>query len=150
MSVQSTERIAHEPASASADGSRSHQRWKISRSAHERILVTATQLVIVAVVLACWEYLPKIGPVRNLGHVFDPVFISSPSAVAQRLYDVLFGGASLHGFMWRYIGHTVGAAVVGLLLGLVLGGALGLVVGNWRFLGLVFRPFAVALNVIPR
>jgi NitT/TauT family transport system permease protein len=113
-------------------------------------VVTITQLLIVALVLVLWEYLPTIPALRNSGHVFNPVFVSSPSAVVRRLYEILIGQPSTRAYMWQYIWHTVGAATVGLIIGLFLGGAAGLVIGNWHFLGQVFRPLAVVVNAVPR
>ncbi len=101
----------------------------------ERASVTGTQLAILILALLAWEFLPRNEHIRQLGHVFDPVFISSPSSIADRLYNVLVGDAAARSYTWEYIGH---------------GGAAGLVVGNWRFLGLVLRPLAVVVNTIPR
>ncbi len=116
----------------------------------ERASVTVTQLAILILALLAWEFLPRNEYLRQLGHVFDPLFISSPSSIADRLYNVLVSDAAARSYTWEYIGHTVAAAVVGLVIGLVAGGAGGLVVGNWRFLGLVLRPLAVVVNTIPR
>lgn len=124
-------------------------RRRATRNRRERAIVLATQAAIVFSALAAWEWLPKIERVRNLGHAFDPFFISSPSLVASRLYDLLFSERT-RGFVWEYIQNTLGAAILGLLIGLVAGGAAGLVVGNSPFLGKVVRPFVIAFNAIPR
>src|SRR5258708_14273632 len=115
----------------------------------ERASVTGSELAILILGLLAWEFLPRNEHIRQLGHVFDPVFISSPSSIADRLYNVLVGDAAARSYTWEYIGHTVAAAVVGLVIGLVGGGAGGLVVRNLRFLGLLLRPLPVPVNTVP-
>ena len=96
-----------------------------------------------------WQYLPYIKPLANFSHVFDSFFISSPSRVAIRLYD-LFTGANGTTEVWSYLFPTVEASLLGLLFGLLVGGFVGLVFSNFDFLARVFQPFIVVLNAIPR
>lgn len=114
-----------------------------------RSAILLIQLVLVAAVLAAWQYLPKIGAVQRSSHFFDPYFISSPSRIGQKLYDLITGhnGGPL---IWHYIWPTFGAAVLGTVIGLAVGGAIGLALGSSRTIGRIFRPFVVALNAVPR
>jgi NitT/TauT family transport system permease protein len=120
------------------------------RSHSLSVNVLATQLAIVAVFLLLWQFLPQISAVRHSGHIFNPLFISSPSSIARLLYELLIGSETSRGYVWEYIGHTLAASAIGLAIGLVVGGLAGLVIGSNRLLGRVFRPFAVVMNAVPR
>lgn len=125
-------------------------RWEaeldLKNSKHQ---VRAAQIGILVTALVAWQYLPYIKPLANFSHVFDSFFISSPSRVAIRLYD-LFTGANGTTEVWSYLFPTVEASLLGLLFGLLVGGFVGLVFSNFDFLARVFQPFIVVLNAIPR
>jgi NitT/TauT family transport system permease protein len=136
------EELGEEPQAAEAEVTQP-RRWGSSA------LVLALQLAIVAALLAAWQWLPQVDAFRERSHIFDPFFISSPSAVAERLYALSFGDQSATP-LWSYTWNTLSAALAGLAIGMVGGGALGLLLGSVRSLARVFRPFVVAANATPR
>lgn len=106
------------------------------------------QLAIVVVFLAAWQYLPQIGTFRNMGHVFDPYFVSSPSQVLAQLRDLALGHGGVN--LWSHLWPTIFASVAGTAIGMAAGAAVGLVLSNWQLTSEVFRPFIVAANATPR
>lgn len=114
-----------------------------------RWVITCVQAAFVGLFLLAWEYLPQIPGVSASSHFLDPFFISSPSKVYEQLVRMVTGrdGGPL---VWPLLWPTFGASILGTVLGLVLGGVVGLLLGSFRFLGRVFRPFVVTFNAIPR
>ncbi|QSE90651.1 ABC transporter permease subunit [Rhodococcus pseudokoreensis] len=99
--------------------------------------------------LLAWEFIPQIDGISGTAKWLDPFFISSPTAVAQTVWDLGAGnipGASL----WSYLYSTLFSTVVGATIGLVLGAAAGLVLSNSPKVNDVLQPFIVLLNSVPR
>lgn len=120
-----------------------------SLARRRRLVLVVLQTAIVAVFLLCWEFLPKIEQVRNLGAFFDPFFISSPSEVARTLAE-LVAGSNGRVLIWPFVWQTVSSSLLGVLVGVVAGGLFGLVLSNSRFLSDLLQPLVVAVNAIPR
>jgi NitT/TauT family transport system permease protein len=121
------------------------------RRARRRAGILAAQVLLVAAVLCAWEWLPQIDWLADRSHIFDPFFISSPSRVGTRLYDLLAGrGADEHVPIWHYTWNTLASSMLGLLIGLFAGGLLGLLLGSSKVASDILRPFVVAMNAIPR
>lgn len=114
-----------------------------------RASAVASQILIIAVVLAAWEFLPKIGDLAERSNFLDPFFISSPSRVFARLLSLATGSEG-SAVIWPYVWPTVEAAILGSLVGMVLGASVGLVLSSFAFLATVLRPLLVALNAVPR
>jgi NitT/TauT family transport system permease protein len=114
-----------------------------------RTKVLSTQVVLAAAFILAWQYLPKINAVRNSANLFNPFFVSSPSAIALRLQDT-FTGANGGPLVWTYLGPTLYASLVGTAIGITTGAALGLLLSNSAFSSAVLRPFVVAVNATPR
>lgn len=114
-----------------------------------RLGIIAAQAVVLGLTLAAWQWLPSIQWLSDQSKVFDRYFVSSPSLIAERLWNLLFS-PELRGLTWEYIWLTVNASLVGLVIGMVSGGVLGLAVAANDWMSSVFHPFAVALNAIPR
>jgi NitT/TauT family transport system permease protein len=111
--------------------------------------IYAARLALVLVSLAAWQFLPKISALRNTSHLFDPYFVSSPTRVASRLWDLLTG-SNESVLVWGYVWPTVYASLIGTALGLLVGAAMGLVLSNSVRMSAIFRPFVVAANAAPR
>ncbi len=110
---------------------------------------TMLRLVIIAVVLALWEWLPSIEPLRSYSPLLDPFFVSSPKLVATRLIDLLFsrnGQPSL----WPSLAGTLEGSLLGVAIGTVLGGLAGLALSNSYRAGQVLQPFISFFNSAPR
>jgi NitT/TauT family transport system permease protein len=131
-----------EPAPAT---SREHTR----RGWRRRLLVLGLQLLIVVLFLLAWEELPKIHALSSRFRFLDPFFISSPTAVADKIGDLVTGsnGGPL---IWPYVWPTFGAAMLGTVIGLLLGGLAGLVMSSSELLSATVKPFIVCLNAVPR
>lgn len=111
--------------------------------------VWMTQIALLLVFLLAWQYLPQVGALKALSHLFDPYFVSSPVRIARELANLMTGseGSPL---IWSYVWSTVYASLLGTVIGMVLGAAFGLVMSNFRFLSEVMRPFVIGMNAVPR
>lgn len=118
------------------------------RRGASRAWVTVTQVVVLAVFLAAWEWLPQV-QLPGKVYLLDPFFISSPSRIFNKLVD-LATGRNDTALIWTYVWPTMGAALGGLVSGLVIGTVAGVVIGSSAFLSAVFKPFLIAVNAIPR
>jgi NitT/TauT family transport system permease protein len=111
--------------------------------------IRLTQLILIAAFVCGWQYLPTVSWLQERSHIFDRYFVSSPSDIAIKLYDLATGHNGVT-FVWPYVWHTVFASLLGTIIGMVLGAVCGLVLSNFKFASSVFRPFVVALNATPR
>ena len=107
------------------------------------------QVLLLAAFLLAWEYLPTIEWLSERTRFLDPFFISSPSAVAETLYDFVTASNGRPS-IWPYLRDTVAAALLGTLIGTVLGALCGLALSNSQWTYDLLRPFIVALNAVPR
>lgn len=114
-----------------------------------RFALYTYRLVVLAAVLAAWQYLPKIGWLSQHIHFMDPFFISSPDRVAHKMWAFMFppeGAQSI----WPYLGTTIESSLIGFAIGTALGFALGLALSNMPRVNAVVEIYIVALNSIPR
>jgi NitT/TauT family transport system permease protein len=119
------------------------------RDPNRRVFVHSLQLLILLVILAAWQWVPKISGIQKLSPVFNPLFISSPSRVASTLYDVAThtnGEISI----WGPFERSVVPALIGTAVAIVAGALAGLICSNWDTLNRVLRPFIVVGNALPR
>lgn len=121
--------------------------WKLAiqqqasdrRRAHvERFVVLAVQLLLIAILLFCWEIAPKDG-------MFDPFYVSRPSTVLNTLI-------TWHntGLLWGNMLITLQITIYGFLIGAGLGFVVGSLLGVSRWLGRILTPFVTALQSVPR
>jgi NitT/TauT family transport system permease protein len=113
-----------------------------------RLSVWWGRLVVLALFLVAWEYLPQVEWFSSRFRFLDPFFVSSPSSAAQAVYDYAFGSGGRPG-IWPFLGLTVRSALIGLVLGSVLGVGLGLLLSSVRYLNDVLTMFIQAANSIP-
>jgi NitT/TauT family transport system permease protein len=109
----------------------------ILRSRGGGLRLSFDRLVIFSVFLGGWELLSRT--------LVDPFWISSPSAVAERLMKLVTNGDLL----WHTIA-TVRQALLGLLLGIVVGTAAGALLARAPRLERVLDPFVMGLYSLPR
>jgi NitT/TauT family transport system permease protein len=114
-----------------------------------RLLVAASQVSIVAVLLAAWQFLPQIESLRSVSSVFDPYFVSSPTDVFDRLWTLTTGGDPTTN-LWSVAAVTVLASLLGCLIGTVAGVAVGLALAMNDLAARIARPFVTAFNAMPR
>lgn len=108
------------------------------RSAPNRWLVFAYQVLFVVVVLALWEYLTAL-------KIMDPFFYSSPTRIYASIAKWVAGGKILGDLGW-----TMSETIIGFVIGAVAGVLLGVVLASNRLLGAIFEPGLVLLNAMPR
>jgi NitT/TauT family transport system permease protein len=115
--------------------------WKRSR-------LTLWQIGLIVLALAIWEVGTRIPLLSKNVNMFDPFFVSRPSAIAMRLYDWTFGAKA--GFLWPHLEATLVATMIGLVVSVSSGFVVGLLFSQKRELAIVLNPFIVALNSLPR
>jgi ABC-type nitrate/sulfonate/bicarbonate transport system permease component len=98
--------------------------------------VRALQLASIALVLAAWEAVARLGWV-------DSAFVPAPSAVARALTAI--GDRALAG-----LADTLAKAAIAYAIAVVLGVALGMLIGSVRPLREVLNPFVIAAYGIPK
>ncbi|MBN9041357.1 MAG: ABC transporter permease [Rhizobiales bacterium 62-47] len=106
------------------------------------------QVGLVGLAVAIWEIGTRIPFLSKNFNVFDPFFVSRPSAIILRLYDWTFGAKA--GFLWPHLEATLIATLIGLVLSVSTGFVVGLLFSQKRELAIVLNPFIVALNSLPR
>jgi NitT/TauT family transport system permease protein len=120
------------------------------RSAEQSMpAVWATRFCIIAAFLLAWQYLPDVSGINKRITFLDPFFISSPSRVAARVWD-LATGAKHTPLVWHPFFFTLSSALIGTAIAVIAGAAAGLFLSNSPRLERVFRPFVTALNAVPR
>jgi NitT/TauT family transport system permease protein len=109
------------------------------------------QVLLLAAFLAGWEWIPSEhgGWLQEYVLFLDPFYISSPSRVAETLYN-LFTASGGRVSIWPYLWSTVTATIYGFAIGLVLGAVAGLLLSNAPRVRQVIGPFIVLVNSIPR
>lgn len=114
-----------------------------------RVVVHVWQIVVIAVVLAGWQWVPQIHGASDAAPVFDRFFISSPSAIGGEIWHLASGAHNVP-TIWSALARTVLTAVIGTAAAIIVGGLAGLLLGNYRTLAQIFSPFITALNAVPR
>jgi NitT/TauT family transport system permease protein len=130
-------------ATPSAEKSSAAHRWS------SRLGINAARVLIVVAVLAAWQFLPQIAWLRAQSPVFDPFFVSSPSLVAERLYDMATGAGGTE-TMWTYLLQTLKGTLIGVSVGTVTGALAGLLFSQSPTLARIMNPFVVLFNATPR
>jgi NitT/TauT family transport system permease protein len=96
-----------------------------------------TQAVIVLVLLGAWQLLS--------GRVIDPLFISSPTAVVQRMVTLAQENVLLPN-TWVTFSQALAGFGVGAVAGILIGNVMGMV----RVFGRVTSPFVTFFYTLPR
>lgn len=102
-----------------------------------RLKVAILRLLLAAAIVAAWQLAS--------GRLVDPLFVSSPLAVAGRMVELLRGGE-----IWVHLRATVTAVVEGYVIGAVVGIALGFATGRSAVLSQTLEPFLMAFYSIPK
>lgn len=100
-------------------------------------LVFITQILILVIFLAIWEFLAN-------ENIIDSFITSQPSRIWNTLMNL--GSNDL----LKHIGVTVYETVVGFLLGTVLGIIIAIILWWSDFLSKVSEPYLVVLNSLPK
>ncbi|RWR27687.1 ABC transporter permease [Sinirhodobacter populi] len=110
-------------------------RWRLLRSFDWRL--NGLRLLVLVGFLGLWEVLART--------LVDPLWISQPSAIAIRLWDL-----ALNGLLWRHLSVTLIEAGLGLALAFAVGVPIGILLARFRYAGRVAEPFVMALYSMPR
>ena len=119
------------------------------RALSGRLVVYEGRLFVVVAALAGWEFVPKVHWVSSRFRFLNGFFISSPTRVAKRVWDLMVGGGG-YPSIWPYLDATVIDALKGLLLGSVLGFVVGLALSNSKRLYGIFGVYLLWLNSVPK
>jgi NitT/TauT family transport system permease protein len=122
---------------------------KKERRLRRTLLVLTIQLLIVASMLAAWQWIPQIPGAAKVSPAFDPFFISSPDRLGHILYR-LATGAHHTTTIWGPFERSVVPALIGTAIAIVAGALAGLICSNWEMLNRVVRPFVLVGNSLPR
>ncbi|HEY3749279.1 MAG TPA: ABC transporter permease subunit [Pseudonocardiaceae bacterium] len=112
-------------------------------------MIIAWRVLLVGGFLALWEWLPKVPNIAKHVVFLDPFFISSPSLIAKRLWQVVTGADGTP-LIWPPFLFTVVTALIGTAIAIIIGTLGGLLLSNSATLERVLRPIIVALNAVPR
>lgn len=117
------------------------------RGAPRRRVVVSLQILVIVVFLAGWEFLPRIPLLHDNSAIFKGDYVSSPSLVFSRVWDLMVGDGS--NVLWSSLGNTLLATVYGLLVGCAIGVVGGLLLSQSPFAAKVARPYISLLNATP-
>lgn len=125
-----------------------HVRAKLREARLARVRLGLYQVALILGGLATWEFGTRIPTLAENINIFDPFFVSRPSDILARLWEWTLGGKA--GYLWPHLGATLGATIIGLIVAVTTGFVVGLLFSQKRALAIVFNPFIVALNSLPR
>lgn len=142
--------VARPATPGAAEGTSREERLAATarRQRMTRLRLLAWQVALVILFLAVWEIGTRLSILSKNANIFDPFFVSRPSQIVSRLYDWTVGAKA--GYLWPHLWATLGATLVGLVVAVVTGFFVGLLFSQKRELAIVFNPFIVALNSLPR
>jgi NitT/TauT family transport system permease protein len=115
--------------------------YRAARRRH-RLLVRATQLVVITVLIGGWQLFVGNDSRRI-------ILYGEPSGIVRQLDTWITQGTAL-GSLGAQIAVTLEEAFIGFLIGTTLGIVCGVALGRIRFLAEVFSPYIKVLNSIPR
>ena len=103
----------------------------------QSLFVNVSRLTFLIVLLVAWQFLS--------GRYVNPLFISSPLAIGQRLW-----GWILDGTLWFHTWLTIQEIIWGLVFGILSGILVGFLFGLQQDLAKIFNPFIITFNSIPK
>jgi NitT/TauT family transport system permease protein len=102
-----------------------------------RYKVPLLRLLVAALILGAWQF--------SSGRLIEPIFLSSPVLVAQRLIELFWTGE-----IFIHLRATVAAVSQGYVTGALVGIGLGFATGRSRTLSETIEPFLMAFYSIPK
>ena len=94
--------------------------------------------LLILSVLVFWEWGVRSGRLPDF-------YISYPSEIAADLWDFIVSGE-----LWKHASVTLQEAFAGLFGGSIIGIAAGVLLGQFPFLGKIFKPVITAIHGIPQ
>ncbi len=113
------------------------------------------RVTIVLAVLLVWEYVPRIPHVTAWAPIFDPFFISAPSRIAAKFWQLAStsgnqGALLQSGNLFVQLWATLRATLLGFVIGVGTGFLAGLTLSQMPTAAAILNPYLVALNALPR
>jgi NitT/TauT family transport system permease protein len=102
-----------------------------------RATVVLGRTAIAVFVLGAWEL--------SSDTLFPSFYVSSPTAIAGRLVDLIRSGE-----LWPHLGQTLIEVALGMAIGVPLGAVFGILLGMSATLGGWLLPYMMALYSLPR
>ncbi len=102
-----------------------------------RMRYLVAQAALLLLLLGLWQWVS--------GRWIDAFYISSPSAVAQKLYVW-----SVDGTLWKSFAYTFQAMAGGFLIGSTIGFVVGFTLGRSHLLARLLDPFITAIYCMPK
>jgi NitT/TauT family transport system permease protein len=103
----------------------------------QALVINAGRILLLVGLLVIWQFIS--------GRFVNPLFISSPLAVWNRLYGWIGDGT-----LWFHTEITVQETLLGLIFGLVSGVLVGFIFGLQQTLAKLLDPFIVSVYSIPK
>lgn len=122
--------------SGGAGSSAALAEWDATQTGKRRI-VLAGRVLVGVLFIAFWQYAS--------GRLIDPLFVSSPGAVAWQLWRWTVTGS-----LWTHLSITLYATALGFVIGAAIGFGLGLLFGRNQMVADIFDPYITALYSIPK
>ncbi|MCG6121295.1 MAG: ABC transporter permease [Microvirga sp.] len=122
--------IVHEPVTAAAPP-------RAVSARGSRLGLIRDRILLFAVIVGGWEAISHT--------LIDPLWISRPSLIAERLFEL-----ALSGELWRNTQRTLTAAALGLGLAFAVGLPVGIAMARYKYGHAVAEPFIMALHSLPR
>lgn len=104
---------------------------------HRRTVVLGGRVLIAVVVVGTWQL--------SSDRIFPSFYVSSPSAIAERLVDLVHTGE-----LWPHLTQTLVEVALGMSIGVPLGAVLGIALGSSFLIGGWLLPYMMALYSLPR
>jgi NitT/TauT family transport system permease protein len=101
------------------------------------LTIRAGQVAIGVLLLGIWHFVS--------GHLIDPFFISSPIAVAIKLWTWTADGT-----LWHAFTYTFEAMILGFIIGSLAGFSTGFALGRSDLLARLFDPYITAVYCMPK
>ena len=111
------------------------------RNLWRRVEPAAYGTASIALLLAVWQFLPVLVPMK----AGTKLFVAVPSQIAGTLWTMFATGA-----IWQPLGVSAEAFVVGLGIAILVGLPLGILLGRSSVLAAMCDPFVTAFNATPR
>ncbi len=99
--------------------------------------IIAIRIALIFLVLLLWQLVS--------GRLVNPLFISSPSLVADRFWTLIISGKLIF-----HASYTAFHATAGFLVGALFGTLTGIALGRWNYLALVLDPFLMGFYSLPK
>src|SRR5437764_5515840 len=103
-----------------------------------RIQLIAIRLLLLALVLAAWELLPR-------NHVINPLLLPPLGDVLETLADIL-GRPQVH----EAILVTAAEVIVAFIIAVPLGAAIGVLIAEYDYAGQIFKPLLFYVFSVPK